>query len=196
MWFTTEGLLAEGCVSNVFIVKDSVVYTPSLKTGILPGIARKTVLNLAGKNSIKAEEKELTIDDLLGADEVFITNVIMQVLPVIGIEAHNVGNAKAGADYEKNIGSLYGIFQSILFRRMKIMKIKDCINQIEKIAPPKLAQSWDNTGLLVGDGNSTVKKILLTIDITQEVVKEAKQAGCNFILSYHPVIWDGLKNVT
>ncbi len=76
------------------------------------------------------------------------------------------------------------------------MKIKDIIGEIEKIAPRALAQSWDNTGLLVGDGNSAVKKVLLTIDITQEVVKEAKQAGCNFILSYHPVIWDGLKSIT
>jgi dinuclear metal center YbgI/SA1388 family protein len=76
-----------------------------------------------------------------------------------------------------------------------MIKIKDCISQIEKIAPPNLAQSWDNTGLLIGDVNSTVKKVLLTIDITKEVVKEAKQAGCNFIISYHPVIWDGLKTV-
>ncbi len=106
LWFTTEGQLGEGCVSNVFIVKDSVVYTPSLKTGILPGIARKTVLSLAGKNSIKTEEKELTIDDLLGADEVFITNVIMQVMPVIGIEAHNVGNSKPGA-MTKKIAAIY-----------------------------------------------------------------------------------------
>jgi len=106
LWFTTEGLLAEGCVSNVFIVKDSIVYTPSLKTGILPGIARKTVLELAAKNSIKAEEKELSIEELLGADEVFITNVIMLVLPVIGIEAHNVGNAKPGA-ITKKIAAFY-----------------------------------------------------------------------------------------
>jgi len=77
-----------------------------------------------------------------------------------------------------------------------MIKVKDCISQIEKFAPRALAQSWDNTGLLIGDGNSAVKKILLTIDITQEVVKEAKQAGCNFILSYHPVIWDGLKSIT
>lgn len=75
------------------------------------------------------------------------------------------------------------------------MKIKDIITVIEKIAPPRLAQSWDNTGLLIGDGDSTVKKILLTIDITKDVVKEAKQAGCNFIISYHPVIWDGLKSI-
>ena len=109
LWFTTEGLLAEGCVSNVFIVKDSVLFTPSLKAGILPGIARKTVLELAGKNSIEAEEKELTIDDLLGADEVFITNVCMQVLPVIAVESHNVGNAKPGS-VTKKILALYTEF--------------------------------------------------------------------------------------
>jgi len=109
LWFTTEGLLAEGCVSNVFIVKDSVVYTPSLKTGILPGIARKMVLDLTGKNSIKIEEKELGVEELLDADEVFITNVIMMVLPVIGIESHNVGNAKPGA-VTKKIAALYTEF--------------------------------------------------------------------------------------
>ncbi|MBU1259642.1 MAG: Nif3-like dinuclear metal center hexameric protein [Planctomycetes bacterium] len=75
------------------------------------------------------------------------------------------------------------------------MKIKEIIRQIEKIAPPNLAQSWDNTGLLIGDSNASVKKILLTIDITKEVVREAKRTGCNFIISYHPVIWDGLKTV-
>ena len=109
LWFTIDGRLAEGCVSNVFIVKDSVVYTPSLKTGILPGIARKTVLALAGKNSIKAEEKELTIDELLGADEVFITNVIMQVMPVIRVEAHDVSKAKPGA-ITKKMAVLYTEF--------------------------------------------------------------------------------------
>jgi branched-chain amino acid aminotransferase len=109
LWFTTEGVLAEGCVSNVFIVKDSVVYTPSLKTGILPGIARKTVLDLAGKNSIKVEEKELGIEELLGADEVFITNVIMQVMPVIKIEAHDVTDAKPGP-VTKKISALYTEF--------------------------------------------------------------------------------------
>ncbi len=106
IWFTVDGRLAEACISNVFLVKDSVLLTPSLKTGILPGIARKTVLELAGKNSIKAEEKELTIDDLLGADEVFITNVIMQVMPVVAVESHNVGNAKPGA-LTKRVSSLY-----------------------------------------------------------------------------------------
>jgi branched-chain amino acid aminotransferase len=106
IWFTVDGRLAEGCISNVFLVKDSVLLTPSLKTGILPGIARKTVLELAAQNSIKAEEKELTVDDLLGADEIFITNVIMQVMPVVAIESHNVGNSKPGT-VTKKIMALY-----------------------------------------------------------------------------------------
>jgi branched-chain amino acid aminotransferase len=106
LWFAIDGRLAEGCVSNVFLVKDSVLYTPSLTTGILPGIARKTVLNLAAKNSIQAEEKDLGIDELIGADEVFITNVIMQVMPVIKIEAHDVGSAKPGPVTGK-IAALY-----------------------------------------------------------------------------------------
>ncbi|MBU1259641.1 MAG: aminotransferase class IV [Planctomycetes bacterium] len=106
LWFTIDGRLAEGCVSNVFIVKDSTLLTPSLKTGILPGIARKTVLNLAAENSMKHEEKDLGIDDLLGAGEVFITNVIMQVMPVIKIEAHDIGSAKPG-QITKKIAALY-----------------------------------------------------------------------------------------
>jgi branched-chain amino acid aminotransferase len=106
LWFTVDHRLAEGCVSNVFLVKNSVLYTPGLKTGVLPGIARKTVLKLAADNAIKFEEKDLSIDELLAADEVFITNVIMQVLPVTAIEAHSVGNSKPGT-ITKKIMSLY-----------------------------------------------------------------------------------------
>ncbi len=96
LWFTTDNRLAEGCISNVFLVKDSVLYTPSLGTPVLAGVARKTVCQLAMENSIKLIEKDLTIDDLLGADEVFLTNVIMKVLPVNKIEKHTVGEGKLG----------------------------------------------------------------------------------------------------
>ena len=91
LWFTTDNRLAEGCVSNVFLVKDSTLYTPQLKTPVLAGIARKNICLLAQKNSIKLIEKDLTIDDLLGADEIFLTNIIMQVMPVVSVEKHIVG---------------------------------------------------------------------------------------------------------
>jgi branched-chain amino acid aminotransferase len=96
LWFTTDNRLAEGCVSNVFLVKDSVLQTPPLETPVLPGIARKTVCQLVQQQSLEMVEKDLFIDDLLGADEVFLTNVIMEVLPVVGVEQHTVGNGKVG----------------------------------------------------------------------------------------------------
>jgi len=96
LWFTTENTLAEGCVSNVFVVKDGALYTPPLTTPVLPGIARQTVLELANELKLTASEKTLRIDDLLAAEEVFLTNVIMQVLPVTSIEAHTVGDGKLG----------------------------------------------------------------------------------------------------
>jgi branched-chain amino acid aminotransferase len=95
-WFTIDGQLAEGCVSNVFLAKDSKLFTPRTNTPVLPGIARKTVCELAITNKIELLEKDLTIEDLLGANEVFITNVIMQVMPVVGIEKHDVGDGKPG----------------------------------------------------------------------------------------------------
>jgi branched-chain amino acid aminotransferase len=96
LWFTTDNLLAEGCVSNVFIVKDSKVFTPLLSTPVLPGVARRHVLQIAAENAIEIIEKDLVINDLLGADEVFITNTLMQILPIAAVEAHVVGDGKVG----------------------------------------------------------------------------------------------------
>jgi dinuclear metal center YbgI/SA1388 family protein len=77
----------------------------------------------------------------------------------------------------------------------KQMKIKDIAEKIEKIVPLKLAQGWDNVGLLIGNPQQNVKNILLTIDITKEVLTEAKRLRTDLIISYHPVIWDGLKKI-
>jgi len=76
------------------------------------------------------------------------------------------------------------------------MKIKDIAEQIEKIVLLNLAQDWDNVGLLIGDAQKNVKRILLTIDVTNDVVAEAKKLKTDLIVSYHPVIWDGLKKIT
>jgi len=96
LWFTVDNRLAEGCISNVFLVKDSQLYTPPITTPVLPGVARKTVCELAKQNSIKLIEKDLLIDDVLGADEVFLTNVIMQVMPITKVEKHTVGDGQVG----------------------------------------------------------------------------------------------------
>lgn len=96
LWFTTDNRLAEGCISNVFIVKDSALLTPATSTPVLAGIARKTVIELAGQSAMRCSEKDLNINDLLDADEVFLTNVIMQVMPVTKVEKHDVGEGKVG----------------------------------------------------------------------------------------------------
>jgi branched-chain amino acid aminotransferase len=101
VWFTVDNRLAEGCISNVFLVKDSVLYTPPIGTPVLAGVARKTLCQIAIRNSIKFVEKDLYINDLLDAEEVFLTNVIMQVLPVISVEKHTVGDGKVGPVTEK-----------------------------------------------------------------------------------------------
>jgi len=76
------------------------------------------------------------------------------------------------------------------------MKIKDIAETVEKIAPLQLAQGWDNVGLLIGSSRQDVKNILLTIDVTKAVVIEAKRLRTDLIVSYHPVIWEGLKKIT
>ena len=76
------------------------------------------------------------------------------------------------------------------------MKVKAIAEKIEKIVPLKLAQDWDNVGLLIGDAQRNVKSILLTINITSDVVTEAKKSKTGLIISYHPVIWDSLKKIT
>jgi branched-chain amino acid aminotransferase len=104
LWFTIDNRLAEGCISNVFLVKSSALYTPPVETPVLAGVARKSVCQIAINKSIKLIEKNLFITDLLEADEVFLTNVIMRILPVTHIEAHVVGDGKVGAVTKKLAG--------------------------------------------------------------------------------------------
>ncbi len=95
-WFTIDNRLAEGCISNVFIVKDSTILTPPKYTPVLPGIVRKNILKIAADNAIKTNEKDLNINDLLDADEVFISNVVMQIMPIVKVEKHNIGKGEPG----------------------------------------------------------------------------------------------------
>jgi dinuclear metal center YbgI/SA1388 family protein len=76
------------------------------------------------------------------------------------------------------------------------MKIRDVAAVVETIAPLRLAQDWDNVGLLIGDPLTDVKNILLTIDVTGEVLSEAIKQKAKLIIAYHPIIWDALKKIT
>jgi len=76
------------------------------------------------------------------------------------------------------------------------MNVNDIINTLESIAPLKYAASWDNVGLQVGSAEWPADSILLTIDLTMEVLEEAIGAKTNLIVAYHPPIFEPLKAVT
>jgi len=76
------------------------------------------------------------------------------------------------------------------------MKVRDIVQAIEAFAPVAFQESYDNSGLQVGDMNAEVKGCLLTLDVTEEIVKEAMERGCNMIVAHHPVIFSGLKRLT
>jgi len=109
LWFTADNRLAEGCVSNVFLVKDSILCTPPIGTPVLAGVARKAVCQVAMAGSVELAEKALHIDDVLAADEIFLTNVIMQIMPVNSVEKHTVGDGKVGP-MTKKLQTSFGEF--------------------------------------------------------------------------------------
>jgi dinuclear metal center YbgI/SA1388 family protein len=76
------------------------------------------------------------------------------------------------------------------------MLLSDLVCALDDIAPLRNAESWDNVGLLVGDPGQSVSKVMLTIDYTDAVAEEAKAAGCDAVVAYHPVIFEAMKRVT
>ncbi len=76
-----------------------------------------------------------------------------------------------------------------------IMIVNDIINYLEEIAPLSYAEDFDNVGLLVGNKKNEVTGILVTLDTVEAVVDEAIQKNCNLIVSFHPIIFKGLKKI-
>ena len=91
-----EGYVAEGTISNIFMVKKGALYTPHLDTGILKGVTRDLVLRLAKRKKIPIREAMLRPKDLLAADESFITNTTMEIMPVTTINKKRIGTGTPG----------------------------------------------------------------------------------------------------
>jgi dinuclear metal center YbgI/SA1388 family protein len=73
------------------------------------------------------------------------------------------------------------------------MRVADLVGAMETIAPTRFAAPWDNVGLLVGDAEGPVSRVLLTIDCTREVLREARAGGCEAVVSYHPPLFAAQK---
>ncbi len=75
------------------------------------------------------------------------------------------------------------------------MKIKEITQYLESIAPLSLQESYDNAGLIVGNGDIECTGLITTLDVTEEVVAEALKKNCNLIVAHHPIIFKGLKKL-
>jgi dinuclear metal center YbgI/SA1388 family protein len=81
-------------------------------------------------------------------------------------------------------------------KESRSMNVQKVINALETIAPIRLAAEWDNVGLLIGSPDANVGPIMLTIDLTDEVLREAKEHGVSMIVAYHPPIFQPLSRIT
>ena len=75
------------------------------------------------------------------------------------------------------------------------MKVQDITQLLDQLAPLEIAADFDNTGLLVGDPDASVEKILVAHDALPEVVLEAQRLGCSLIVAFHPIIFTGLTHI-
>lgn len=76
------------------------------------------------------------------------------------------------------------------------IKVKDIAKAIEDFAPKDLQESYDNTGLQIGDPEMVVSAVLLCLDVTEEIMAEGRRRQCNMIVSHHPLLFTGLKHIT
>lgn len=90
LFLTHDGYVAEGIVSNLFWVKESRLHTPSLDTGILDGVTRQHVITLAEQIALPVEQGRYRPEELLAADEVFVTNSVQEIVPVSEIDGKAV----------------------------------------------------------------------------------------------------------
>ncbi len=102
IFFNENNRLAEGCTTNIFIVKDNNIYTPSEKCGLLSGIIRRYVID-----NFNVYEKEISKEELLNADEVFLTNSLVGIIKVSEIEGYKFKSRiteNIRKTYEEHIG--------------------------------------------------------------------------------------------
>lgn len=89
-------------------------------------------------------------------------------------------------------GIIFILLHKFIITKMQVKNITECI---EQIAPISLQESYDNAGLIIGSSDSEVDRLLLCIDVTEDVLNEAIEKNCQMIISHHPLIFKGLKKI-
>lgn len=88
--------ITETTKCNLFFVKDNILYTPDINAGLLPGILRSFIIDTAKKKNITLNEGTFTVDELVSADEIFVTNSVIGIMHVTSIENKMINNANQG----------------------------------------------------------------------------------------------------
>ena len=101
-----KGYVAEGSAENIFVVKNGKITTPPLDADILDGITRDSAIKLLKSKKIKVVEKNLKVNDLLKADEIFMTGTAAEVKSVTRVNKTKIGNGKIG-DFTKELQELF-----------------------------------------------------------------------------------------
>jgi len=114
----TLGEVTEASASNIFLVKKGVVITPLEESGLLPGITRKVVLELASSLGVEAYDKKVFLDDLMVADEAFLTNSLIEIMPLVEIDGRPVGNGKPGPLTQR----IHKAYQELVKEEIKVKR--------------------------------------------------------------------------
>lgn len=117
IFFNSKGYLAEGCISNIFFAKNKKVYTPAIDNGLLAGIIRNKVIELLKAEKISIEEGYYYKESLLDADEVFITNSLMEIMPV-----NRIGHQPFSVENEGFTNQLKALYKEHYYRNKEIRK--------------------------------------------------------------------------
>jgi len=91
-----QGYLAEGSSTNIFLVSNGELITPCFESGVLPGITRDAVLEIARTSNIKATERWVELNELIEAQEAFLTNSILELMPLVSVEGRPISTGKPG----------------------------------------------------------------------------------------------------
>lgn len=109
LMLNAEGYVVECSGDNIFFLKDDVIVTPPTHLGILEGVTRNTVIDLARELGITLEEKVFTRHDLYTAEECFLTGTAAEVIPVVKIDQRTVGNGSPGTVTQKLIEEFHHV---------------------------------------------------------------------------------------
>lgn len=100
---TVDGYVAEATADNVFITKKGILFTPPKFLGLLEGVTRNAVIDLAKQDGIEVREEVFTAHDLYNADEVFLTGTAAEIIPVVKVDGRSIGDGKPGQMCKKLI---------------------------------------------------------------------------------------------